>query len=267
MIAIRNLLNAIWSLLAGLVLASCAHPDHRQAELKVMTSGGFTAAFDRIAPTYEAEHNVRLLIAYGASIGGAPDSIPARLARGEQADVVILARQGMDRLVAQGLVDGSSVTDLVRSQIGMAIPANAQRPDISTPEGFAAALLQARRIGYSASASGTYLAEELLPRLAIYPAIRDRLVRIESERVASVVARREVDIGFQQVSEILPIPGAQFAGLIPAEYQRTTIFSAGMTTSTPRKEQAEQLIRFLAAPRHAEIIRQTGLDPIGIAGR
>lgn len=262
MIAARNRLVAAWLLLAGLLLASCTHAPPPQATLGVMTSGGFTAAFDRIAPTYEAEHNIRLLTVYGASIGGAPDSIPARLARGEPADVVILARQGMDRLVAQGLVDGPSVIDLVRSQIGMAIPVGALRPDISTPQGFENTLLRARRIGYSASASGTYLAEELLPRLSIYPLIRDRLVRIESERVASVVARGEVDIGFQQVSEILPIAGAEFAGLIPEQYQRTTVFSAGITSGSLRKDQAEQLLRFLTDPRHEQLIRQTGLEPI-----
>lgn len=255
------------ALCLGLLIAGCQQVDPQRPTLRVMTSGGFTAAFDQIAPQFVAETRAELSVSYGASIGGAPDSIPARLARGEPADVVILARQGINRLVEQGLVDGSSVTDLVRSQIGMAVRAGAAPVDISTPEGFASALLSARRIGYSASASGTYLAEELFPRLEIYPQIRDRLVRIESERVASVVARGEVDIGFQQVSEILPIQGAQLAGLLPAQYQRTTIFSAGIATRATNRAGAEQLLQFLVSPRHAQVIRATGLEPIhGPAG-
>jgi molybdate transport system substrate-binding protein len=253
------------ALLLSVLLLGCGHVDPERPQVHVMTSGGFTAAFDRIAPDFETESGNDLIVQYGASIGGAPDSIPARLGRGEPADVVILARQGINRLVDQGLVDGSTVTDLVRSQIGMAIRAGADPIDISTPERFSQALLQARRIGYSASASGTYLAEELFPRLEIYPQIRDRLVRVESERVAQVVARGEIDIGFQQVSEILPIQGAQFSGLLPDEYQRTTIFSAGITTRALQRRQAERLLEFLTAPRHAQVIRGTGLEPINTA--
>lgn len=251
----------------GLLVAGCQQVDPQRPTLNVMTSGGFTAAFDRIAPQFEAGSGTDLVVSYGASIGGAPDSIPARLARGEPADVVILARQGINRLVDQGLVDGATVTDIVRSQIGMAVRAGAGPVDISTPEGLAAALLGARRIGYSASASGTYLAEELFPRLDIYPQIRDRLVRIESERVASVVARGDVDIGFQQVSEILPIAGAQLAGLLPSEYQRTTIFSAGIAARATNRRGAAQLLQFLVSPSHAQVIRATGLEPIhAVAG-
>lgn len=262
MTALQWILPRLCALVLGLALTGCNHVVHQPVELHVMTSGGFTAAFNRIAPEFEAESRTQLVVRYGASIGGAADSIPARLARGEPADVVILARQGIDRLVDQGLVDGSTVTDLVRSQIGMAVPIGADPVDISTPQRFADTLLRARRIGYSASASGVYLAQELFPRLEIYPQIRDRLVRIESERVAQVVARGEVDIGFQQVSEILPISGARFAGLLPAEYQRTTVFSAGITTQATQRAEALRLVRFLTASKHAETIRETGLEPV-----
>lgn len=195
-------------------------------------------------------------------MGGASDSIPARLARDEPADVVILARSGIDDLARKGYVDPSTITDLARSQIGLAVKSGVPAPNISTRDNFLALLLSAKSIGYSASASGTYLARELFPKLEIYPQIKSKLVRIESERVAAVVARGEVEIGFQQVSEILPIQGASFAGKIPEEMQRTTIFSAGIVTKTSKRKEAEKLIAYLASSQAAATIRTTGLDPL-----
>lgn len=261
------MVQTLWRILsyalAIVSLAACAHVTQQpKAALDVMTSGGFTAAYDRLAPAYAVKNNINLVPVYGASMGGAADSIPARLARNEAADVVILARSGIDDLVRKGYVDQASITDLARSQIGMAVKSGSPVPDISTREAFLATLLSAKSIGYSASASGTYLANELFPKLDIYPQIKSKLVRIESERVAAVVARGELDIGFQQVSEILPIPGAIFAGKIPQEYQRTTMFSAGIATKSRKKDQAKRLIAFLSSPQSAPTIRETGLDPV-----
>lgn len=263
MLGARAWLARFVAAMAALALMSCAHvPQHQPLELSVMTSGGFTAAYDALAPRYERASGDTLRVAYGASMGGAPDSIPQRLARGERADVVILAREGIDDLVRRGLVDPASVTDLVRSEIGMTVAIGSPRPDISTPQAFQAALLAAPRIGYSASASGTYLSTRLFPRLPIYQQIKSRLVRVESERVAAVVARHELDMGFQQVSEILPVRGAVLVGRIPAAYQLTTVFSAGVTTNSSRPADARRLIAFLSAPASAKVVAATGLDPI-----
>jgi molybdate transport system substrate-binding protein len=245
------------------MLASCTHHAALpNATLNVMTSGGFTASYDQLAPNYARRHRVNLIPTYGASMGGAADSIPARLARNEPADVVILARGGMDDLARKGYVDPASIKDLVRSQIGMAVKAGAPVPDISSRAAFLDILLSAKSIGYSASASGNYLANELLPKLQIYPQIKSKLVRIESERVAAVVARGDVEIGFQQVSEILPIAGVSFAGKIPNDMQRTTVFSAGIVTTSVNKEEARRLINYLASSKVEQIVRATGLDPV-----
>lgn len=262
----KRLWTAVLAALMVATLTACAHQaTSPHATLNVMTSGGFTAAYDQLAPSYAQENHVRLIPTYGASMGGAPDSIPARLARNEPADVVILARSGIDALASKGFVDPASVTDLVRSQIGMAVKSGAPVPDVSTRTAFLDALLSAKSIGYSASASGTYLANELFPKLEIYPQIKTRLVRIESERVAAVVARGDVEIGFQQVSEILPISGVSFAGKIPQEMQRTTIFSAGIAAKSANKADAKGLITFLASAKSAPTIRATGLDPVADA--
>ena len=229
--------------------------------VSVMTSGGFTAAYNVLGPQFEKATGVRLTTAYGASSGGAPDSIPVRLARGEPADLIILSRSSLDNLTRRGDVVRESCIDLVDSTIGMAVRSGATKPDISSPDAFIAVLLAVPSIGYSASASGTYLSTVLFPRLGIWEQLEPKSRRVVGERVASVVARGEVAIGFQQISEILPIEGVDYVGPIPAELQRVTTFSAGLTTRASNHEDARALLEFLSSEAVAETIAATGLEP------
>ena len=231
------------------------------AEVAVVTSGGLAAAYDRLAPRFEDATGIRLVTAYGASTGGAPDSIPVRLERGERFDVVIMSQAGLNELAARNLVQPDTRTDLASSSIGMAVREGAPLPDISTPEAFEKTLLAAESIGYSASVSGTYVSTELFPRLGLAEPLAPKSRRIESERVAAVVARGEVEIGFQQVSEILSIPGAAYAGPLPDEYQRVTTFSAGIATDAANPDGGQRLIEFLASGDAAATIAETGLEP------
>jgi tripartite-type tricarboxylate transporter receptor subunit TctC/ABC-type molybdate transport system substrate-binding protein len=231
-------------------------------EIKVFTSGGFTAAYDILGPEFELATGIKLVTEYGASSGGAEDSIPSRLSRGESADLIILSRSSLDNLTAAGEVVADSRVDLVRSSIGMAVQSGAPRPDIFTTDAFIATLLAAESIGYSASASGTYLSTVLFPRLGIWEQIEAKSKRILSERVATVVARGEVQIGFQQISEILPIEGVDFVGPIPDDVQKTTVFSTGITTRAKNSEDAQALIDFLSSSAVAETIASTGLEPV-----
>lgn len=228
----------------------------------VITSGGFTAGYNRLAPEFEKRTGINLFTAYGASSGGAPNSIPERLKRNERADVIILSRPSLDRLTEAGDVEPDSRTDLVRSSIGMAVRAGADVPDISTTGAFLSILRNAESIGYSASASGTYLSTDLFPRLGIMDWIEPKATRVVSERVGSVIARGEVEIGFQQVSEILPIEGITYVGPIPDEYQKITIFSAGIVVGADNRSGAQQLIEFLSSIDVVATIEETGLDAI-----
>lgn len=232
------------------------------ADIHVMTSGGFTAAYNELTPQYERATQDKILTAYGASQGGAPDSIPSRLERGEPADIVILAAPALEELVKQGKVVPGSRVDLVRSTIGMAVRAGAPKPDISTVEAFKRTLLEAKSIAYSASASGAYLSTEIFQRLGIADQVLPKSKRIVSERVGSVVARGEAEIGFQQVSELLPIEGIDYVGPLPAEVQKVTVFSAGIVVGSKEPEAARALIRYFTSPEAAPIIGKTGLEPI-----
>ena len=232
------------------------------ASIEVMSSGGFSAAYQELSTEYSDRTEIALNTVYGASLGGAPTSIPNRLDRGEFADVVILASEGLDRLVARGHVVATSRVDLASSLIGMAVRSGEATPDIGTVEAFTRTLLDAESIAYSASASGTYLSTQLFSRLGIAARVAPKSTRVVGEQVGAVVARGEAAIGFQQVSELLPIEGITYVGAIPTELQKITVFSAALTTRARDVDAARALIEFLASPKAAPAIARTGMEPL-----
>ena len=234
-------------------------------EIRVMLSGAFTEAYQQLIPEFERTTTYRVVTSFGASQGGAPDSIPVRLARGEAADVLIMTAPALEALTKQGQVTPGSRVDLARSAIGMVVRAGARKPDIGTVDALRRTLLEAKSIAYSASASGTYLSTELFPKLGIVNQIRGKTRRIESERVAAVVARGEAEIGFQQVSELLPVPGVDFVGPLPPGAQQVTIVSAGIAAGARERDGAKALIDFLKSARAVEAITKSGLGPIAAA--
>jgi putative tricarboxylic transport membrane protein len=245
--------------LAGLLLLATPASS---AQITVMTSGGFTAPLLEVIPAFERATQHKVITVFGASTGGAPDSIPARLARGEPADVIVLTAEALEALAAQGKVDRRTRADLVRSRIGMAVRSGAPKPDISSVDALVRTLLGATSVAYSASASGTYLSTELFPRLGVAEQMKAKGRRIVSERVGSVVARGDAEIGFQQISELLPISGIDYVGPLPDEVQRVTIFAAGIATGATQPDAARALIDFLTSPAVVPAIRKYGLDPV-----
>lgn len=231
------------------------------ADIHVASSGGFAAAYRALAPGFEQQTGHKLISAWGPSMGDTPLAIPNRLQRGETIDVVIMAGESLDDLIKQGKVLDDTHDVLARSRIGMAVKTGEKKPDISTLEGLKKALLAASSIAYSDSASGVFLSTVLFPRFGIAEQIKGKSRMIPAEPVGRVVARGDAEIGFQQVSELLPIPGIDFAGLLPDEAQQVTPFSAGIVAASKQQEGAKALINYLASPAAAAQIRQTGLDP------
>ena len=232
------------------------------AELHVITSGAFATAFKELVPLYEKQSTHTVKISYGSSMGAAPDSIPTRLSRQETFDILILAGPALEGFIQKGNVAQGTRVDLANSTIGAVVKKGAPKPDISTVAALKNTLLQAKSIAYSASASGTYLSTELFVKLGVAEQLKDTAKKIYSERVGSVVARGEAELGFQQVSELLSIDGLEYLGEIPAEVQQTVPFSAGITSTTQEMKAAKALIEFLASEKAAPIIKKTGMNPI-----
>ncbi len=232
-------------------------------EIKVMTSGAFTAAYLELIPQLEALTKKKIITA-ATSIGTGDTSIPNRLKHGEAVDVVIVADAVLTGFIKDGLVLAESYTPLVRSAIGMAVRAGAPKPDIASVDGLKQTLLQAQSIAYSASVSGDYLTKELYQRLGIADQVmpKSRLIG-GGERVGAVIARGEVEIGFQQMSELMPVPGIAHVTPLPPEVQKVSLFSAGIAKTTTDAATAQAVIRFFASPAAASAITKSGLQPIG----
>jgi molybdate transport system substrate-binding protein len=229
-------------------------------EIRAVSSGGFKAALLALVPAFERESGHKVAIEWGSSLGNAATSIPSRLRRGDPLDLVILSGDALDGLIAQGRIVGGSRVDLARSGIGVAVRAGASRPDIGSVDAFKRALRQARSIAHSSSASGVYL-KSLFQRLGIAELLEPKIRRVEGEPVGQVVARGEAEIGFQQVSELLPVAGIDFVGPLPAQIQEITVFAAGIPAGASHPEAARALVEFLAAPAAAPIIRMCGMEP------
>jgi molybdate transport system substrate-binding protein len=234
----------------------------KAADIRVMISGGFSAAYKPLGAEFERKTGNRLITILGPSMGDTTQAIPNRLLRGEQADVLIMAGDALDRLVEKGVVVPDSRIELARSRIGMVVKAGAPKPDISSVEKLKKVLLNAKSIAYSDSASGVYIRDVLFPTLGVDEKIKGKSRMIQAEPVAAVVARGESEIGFQQISEILPIPGATFVGAIPQEVQKVTSFAAGVVRSSSNPQDATSLIRFLSSSESTSSIAKTGLDPV-----
>jgi molybdate transport system substrate-binding protein len=229
-------------------------------EIKVFASGGFKAAYMALVSEFESASGRKVVTAWGSSVAGAPTSIPGRLAAGEPVDLVIMAGDGLDRLIADGRIVAGSRVDLARSGIGVAVRAGAPRPDLSSVDTFMRALRQAKSVAHSSSASGIYL-KGLFRRLGLYDTLGDRIRQVEGQPVGAVVARGEAEIGFQQVSELLPVPGIDYVGPLPPEIQQFTVFAAGIAAHTREPDGARALVAYLTAPAAAPIIRQSGMEP------
>jgi molybdate transport system substrate-binding protein len=228
-------------------------------EVRVLCSGAFRPAFLSLVPGFEGASGHKVLTAWGSSIAGSPTSIPGRLQRGEPVDLVIMAGEGLDRLIGEGRIVAGSRVDLARSGIGVAVRAGAPRPDIGSAAALILAITQAKSIAHSSSASGIYL-KGLFRRLGLTDALGDRIRQVEGEPVGSVVARGEAEIGFQQVSELLPVAGIDFVGPLPPEMQQLTVFAAGIAAGAREADAARALVAYLTAPAAAPIIRQSGME-------
>jgi polar amino acid transport system substrate-binding protein len=232
-------------------------------DVRVMTSGALAAPLEELVPQIEKVIGRKVTIIYGSSQGGATDSIPERLKRSERAHVVLLGRDSLDALVMSKLIAAEGVRDIVRSRIGMSVRLGLPKPDISMVEGLKKALVDANSIAYSASVSGTYLSTVVFQQLGVAETVLPKSKRILSERIGAVLARGEADIGFQQISELLPFASqTQFVGPLPEGVQKASVFAAGLPTGAPEPEVGLSVIAAMASADVHPILRKHALEPI-----
>ena len=223
------------------------------SNLKVMLSAGFKEAYLELLPGFERAtgHKVENL--------WVPSSqMVSRLKGGEIVDLVVMSAASLEELKNAAVV--TEYTHLARSGIGVAVKAGAPKPDISSGDAVKRAVLAAKGIAYSSGPSGLYLIK-LFERMGITGAIAHKVTQTQGVPSGNVVARGEAEIAFQQVSELLPVPGIDLVGPLPPDIQEITVFAAGLHARAPEPAAAKALAGHLATPAAAPVIRKHGMEP------
>lgn len=226
------------------------------APLHVIASGGFRTAYQLVLPAFEQQTGIRVSTGAGASQGKTPDVIGTQFRRGVTADMVIMSREGLDELVAEGRLIAGSVVDLACTPTGVAVRAGAAVPDISSVEAFRQTLLRARSISYPASTTGFYLADRLFPRLGIAEALAGKC----STRHVSTMASDNVELAIRPASELLNVAGLHYIGAIPDAVQFISVFSAAIVSGSTQIAAATRLIDYLASDATTFAVTKAGMQ-------
>lgn len=230
--------------------------------MKVIISGGFSGAYERLRPEFERASGIKVETGSGASQGNGPQTIASQLSRGVQADVVIMSREGLTELIAANRIASGSDADLAQVPIGVAVRAGAPRPDVGTVEAFKRVVTGARTLAVPASTSGIFLVKDVFPRLGIADKVNVKMTP-RGTGATEMVANGEADIGLLPVSEILHAHGVEHAGVIHKDIQLVQVFSAAMVAGSKQPDAARRLIAFLASDRAASAIEKAGMEPLG----
>jgi molybdate transport system substrate-binding protein len=239
------------------VAASLLLPNMSQAsEIKLLASTAMKDAYLELIPQFEKATGHKVSAAWSST----PD-VQKRIAAGEAADLIILGDSGTEELINQGKLAPSSRANFAKSGIGVAVRAGTPKPDIGSADAVKKSVLAAKSVAYSAGASGIYLVS-MFQKLGIFDQVKSKTATVKpGEPVGEVVARGEAEIGFHQVSELIPVKGIQILGPLPAEIQNITVYSGGIHSGTKEADATTALVKFLTAPTAAAIIKKHGLEP------
>jgi molybdate transport system substrate-binding protein len=249
-----------WTATVSLIALAIMTASAQAAEIKAIVTGALTAPFREIVPAYQRESGNTVAIAWGPSSGNSPDAIPVRLRNREPADVLIMIRSAMDDMINQGLFKPAERVNVAQSGIGVGVPSGAPKPDVSSADALKRALLAAKSIGYSEGGSGVYVGNELLKRLGIAEQVAPELKLVAGELVGEAIARGEVEIGIQQISELRAVRGVDYVGPLPGDLQKANIISAAVSLDAKQPEAARSFAAFLSSPPAAKAITNSGLD-------
>ncbi|TSE23490.1 substrate-binding domain-containing protein [Tepidimonas aquatica] len=236
--------------------SSPIHPPAAAPTLRGISSMATRLLLAELAQAWQASGGEPLLI---ESVGGVDAA--RRVAAGEPFDAVFLARDALQRLAADGHVCVDSIVDLVRSPVAVAVPAHAARPALDSAADVRAAVQQARRIGVSTGPSGQAL-QRLFDDWGLGELVRQRLVvPPPGVPVGSLVASEDIDLGFQQLSELIHIPGIQLVGTLPPELGLVTVFAGAVACRSPHGDAVRRVLAFMASPAADEAKRRQGMEP------
>jgi molybdate transport system substrate-binding protein len=245
--------------------ASLSHaadkPADRPVILRLLCSSGFIGAAQAIAPDYEKGRAIHLDIVKAPPAGLTLADTVEQEPSPEAFDLVLTDRASMDRLVAQRRVDPATRVDLGQSLIAMAVRDGAQKPSIDTVDDLREALMNAESVAYANSPTGMYLSHWLFPRMELDQNFVLKSRAISAEPVGNAVARGDVQLGFQQLSELKAAPGIDIVGLIPDNVQQIVLYSGAVMNNSPHPLQADALLDYMKSSQGRAAIQASGLKP------
>ena len=237
---------------AALLLAGSVNA----AEIKVLSTQATEEAYKELVPQFEKASGHKVTTVFTGTL-----DLQKRIAAGEKYDLIIMAGPAIDDYIKAGTVVAGSRVDLAKSGVGAGVPKGAPKPDISTVDALKKTLLAAKSIGYSTGPSGVYIIA-MFEKLGVAADVKPKLKQTPTGVfVGTIVANREVEIGFQQVSEMSQFPGVDYVGPLPAAVQQITVFSAGLQTGAKEADAAKALVKFITAPAAATAYTKRGLEP------
>jgi len=225
------------------------------AEIQAMSSVAIKAAYLELLPQFERASGHKVVTQWIPGV-----DLLKRVKEGEASDLVFLQAKDIDELIQCGRVAADSRVELATSGVGVAVRAGAPRPDISSADAVKRALLAARAISFSTGPSGVYMLE-LFGKLGIADEMKAKSRQIKGEPSGAATARGETELAFQQVSELLPVPGIDLVGPLPDEIQKITTFCAGLQKTAREPAAAREWLNFIKSPAAAGAIRKSGMEP------
>jgi len=226
--------------------------------LRVLSTHAVMEVLQSLTPAFERDSGVTLSVSYDPA-----NVLKQRINGGEPFDVAIVTRAVLDDFTNRSIIQPNSRTDLGRSGLGVSVRKGAPKPDIRSVEDFKRTMLAAKSVVRSKDGTSGIYFEQLLERLGIAGAMRGKVVLGPSGRVATLVAKGEVELAVQQVSELLPVEDADFVAPFPEELQLYTMFSAGVGTASQAPDEGQKLLRALTAPAARALFKAKGLEPPG----
>ncbi|GFM67053.1 substrate-binding domain-containing protein [Pseudomonas lijiangensis] len=242
----------------GLLLSG---PFANAADIHVLATTALKPAFEKMAADFESSTRHRLIFSWGASYGAAPDALPVRIKSGEVVDVAIMLSPALDELVRSGYLFADTKVDLATSRVGLAIKAGALQPDISTADNLRSVLLAARSVAFSSGVSGVYVARTLFPQLGIADRLKPKSVIVEApELVGHALMRGDAEVGLQQMSELLAVPGIHVVGPLPDAAQNVNVIAAAVAENAVQPHAAQAWINYLSTSPALQVLKHSGFD-------
>jgi molybdate transport system substrate-binding protein len=226
------------------------------ADIKVLSTQATEEAYKELVPQFEKVSGHKVTTVFTGTL-----DLQKRIGAGEAYDLIIMAGPAIDDFIKSGKVVAGSRVDLAKSGVGVGVPAGAPKPDIGTVDALKKTLIAAKSIGYSTGPSGVYMVG-LFQKLGVADAVKPKLKQTPTGVfVGTIIANKEVEIGFQQVSELSQFKGVDYVGPLPKDVQETTVFSAGIQAGAKQVEAAKALVKFITAPAAAAAYTKRGLEP------